>query len=104
MSVRPRRSRFLRRRADVIAWQQTIDRLAMQLCPLDEWEAYTNRINQLEWLVQHSPELASSLRAFPVWKKYRREAQQVAALYQAIPLLQRLPLRWASLLGKFFFQ
>lgn len=103
MNVRPNRHRPLRRKADIIAWQ-TIDQLAMQLCPPDEWNAYMCQLNDLEGLIQETPEISANLRVFPIWKKYRNEARQVAALYQAVPLLQRLPLRWTSILGRLFFQ
>jgi hypothetical protein len=102
MNVHPKR-RPLRRKNDIIAWQ-TIDQLAMQLCPPDEWNAYMGQLNDLEWMIQQTPEISANLRVFPVWKKYRSQARQVAALYQAIPLLQRFPLRWTSLLGRILFQ
>jgi hypothetical protein len=86
-----------------MVWQQTIDRLAIRLCPPEEWDAYMDQLSRLEWFTQQAPGASANLRVFPVWKKYRSQAQQLAALYQAIPVLKHLPLRWAILLGKILF-
>lgn len=103
MKARKHRHRPLRRRPDVMIWQQTVDRLAIRLCPPEEWNAYMDQLNRLEWFTQHTPGISANLRIFPVWKKYRPQAQQVAMLYEAIPILKHFPLRWSILLGKILF-
>lgn len=92
-------SRPLRRKSEFMAWQQAIDKLALQICPTEEWDQHMRRVYQVDWLVQHSPGVRN-IKIFPVWKKYRKEALQVATLYQTLPILQHIPLRWACFLGK----
>lgn len=99
----PHKRRPLRRKQELIAWQEAIDELAMKLCPAEEWEDHLERLNDLEWQIQCGAVSPRNLRIFPIWKKYRSEARQVAALYHAMPWLQRLPLQWARKLGQIFF-
>jgi hypothetical protein len=110
MNLKADRPRYLRRKTDLEAWENTIESLAMDLCPAEEWQAYQRQLMALSQVASsraqksHARQAKGSVRVFPIWKKYRQKALQVATLYQAVPLLRHLPLRVSSFLGDVLFK
>lgn len=87
---------------DTKAWERMVDALAMHLCPIKEWQAYEQKVQYLIWQSKQS-QSAAKVCAFPVWRKYRHQAQKIASLQHVVPLLRHLPLPVSSFLGKVFF-
>lgn len=78
----------------------------MHLCPAGEWQAYEKKVQYLVWksgLRKDGTSGKPKICVFPVWRKYRHQAQKIANLHQVVPLLRHLPLPVSSFLGKVFF-
>ena len=87
---------------DHAAWDRTVDALAMHLCPSEEWQEYEKKVQYQVWkanLQQNS----ARVKVFPIWRKYRYQAQQIASLQKAVPILRHLPLPVTSFLGRVLF-
>lgn len=95
----------MRRKSDWATWENTIEALAMDLCPAEEWQLYQN---QLRHVTLSSPctqaRTTATIKVFPIWRKYRSKALKVATLQQTIPLLRHLPLSISRLLGDILFK
>lgn len=86
--------------------EKTVDTLAMHLCPNEEWRAYEQKTRYLVWKAQQKRRISSDsakVCVFPIWRKYRHQAQKVANLLQVIPVLRHLPLPVTRFLGAVFF-
>ena len=94
----------LRRKTDPQAnpaLEQTIDEIAMTLCPAEEWEEYEARRHRLSRLGRKSH--TAQVKVFPIWWKYRRQAAQIASVRKYVPVLRYFPMPVSSLLGELFF-
>jgi hypothetical protein len=98
MNLKVRKPRYQRRRSDIDNWENTIDSLAMTLCPVAEWQAYEKQLQFIAWKANRRPQKAK-VRVFPVWRKYRQKAVRVATLYEAAPILRHFPLGFVGFLG-----
>jgi hypothetical protein len=103
MNLTAKKSRHMRRKTDIEAWENTIESLAMDLCPPNEWQAYQRQLQTVS-IKSGARQPASKVKVFPIWKKYRQQALRVATLYQAVPLLRHLPLGVSSFLGDVLFK
>lgn len=105
MNLHANRPRYKRRKSDTPALEQTVDALAMSICPVAEWQDYERRLQQVAWKTGHNGQpCQGKLRVFPTWKKYRPQALRVATLQQAAPVLRYLPLKVSCILGDILFK
>jgi hypothetical protein len=88
---------------DSKAWDRMVDALAMHLCPTEEWQAYEKKLQYLVWKSKQRQTKTAKVCVFPVWRKYRHQAQKIVNLQHVVPLLRHLPLPVSSFLGKVFF-
>jgi len=105
MKLKTNQSRYLRRKTDLEAWERTIDALARKLCPLEERLAYEKKLQLLTAKSRVTRKGAQAeIYVFPVWRRYRQKALQVATIHRAAPFLRRLPLTFSCLLGDLLFK
>ncbi len=84
--------------------ERLIDALAMHLCPSHEWRAYEKKNQSLVWQSRHQKTAhRAKIYAFPVWRKYRHQAEKIVNLHQVVPMLRHLPLPVSTFLGEVFF-
>jgi hypothetical protein len=107
MNLKIHKSRTLNHELQSCDWDTSIELLAMQLCPVEEWKSYERRMQTLarQASVLSSPrKKQAKVRVFPVWRKYRQQAKRVATLYQTMPMFKRLPLSVAGFVGNLLFK
>lgn len=109
MKLQTRKTTYPRRKSEQDSWEKAIDALAMHICPVSEWQAYEQQLQQIAW--QNSTRYQSKsrkhlpvVRVFPVWRKYRQKALRVATLQQNVPMLRYLPLGLSCFLGDILFK
>ncbi len=86
-----------RRKADKETWDDTVEQLARELCPIEELEAYQYR---QQTLARNNRQV----KVFPVWRKYRYQARKIASIQSSIPFLKRFPLQVSWVLGEIFLK
>lgn len=84
-------------------WEQTIDALAMHICPVEVWQDYEKQMQTLTWKAKKDKK-ASRISVFPIWRQYRQQALRVATLHRTLPMLRRLPIGVACFLGDLLFK
>ena len=107
MNLKVHKTRATRHRAETCDWDSSIELLAMQLCPAEEWQTYEKRMQAQARqfnTVKGQGKQSTKVRVFPVWRKYRQKAKRVATLYQALPLFKRLPLSVSGFIGDLLFK
>lgn len=105
MSLKLRKTRAIRHQEPANDWDTSIELLAMQLCPTEEWQRYERKMQALaRQATSSAPRGKGKVRVFPVWRKYRQQAKRVATLYQAIPVFKRLPLPFCGFVGDLLFK
>ena len=87
-----------RRKTDREAMENQLERLSKQLCSRQELKTH--------WQRQAFLSKGSNTRValFPVWRRYRWQAQQVVHLQTALPVLKRLPLFITTVLCRCLYQ
>jgi hypothetical protein len=107
MNLKLRKSRATDHDSQANDWDTSIELLAMQLCPVEEWQHYEQHMQTLAREARALParlKPQAKVRVFPVWRKYRQQAKRVATLYQAAPVFKRLPLPVAGFVGDLLFK
>lgn len=107
MNLKLHKTRTMRQQLEASDWDTSIELLAMQLCPTEEWQSYEKRMQTLArqaTLPASRGKANSSVRVFPVWRKYRQQAKRVATLYQALPMFKKLPLALGGFVGDLLFK
>lgn len=107
MNLKIRKSRAMGHDLQSNDWDTSIELLAMQLCPVEEWQNYEQHMQTLAREASVFPSRLkpqAKVRVFPVWRKYRQQAKRVATLYQALPMFKRLPLPVAGFVGDLLFK
>lgn len=87
-----------RRKTDRADWERQVEALAQQLCSPQEWAAYRARHETLRARYGHD-----RIRLFPVWRRYREQAQRMARLCRALPILKALPCRVLAVLSRWLW-
>ena len=71
-----------------------VDRLALELCPAEEVKRYYQNTVHFALLKP------GHVKVFPVWKRYRRQAERIFAVRRLVPLLRKAPLQWSDVAAR----